>query len=107
MEYIYGDVLFVINFCMDFLSLYISGKLMHMKITENNIASTFLLFISNKHPPSFSFTECPERIFRITQSVYFCGISVMPISFSCRLSVLTNARSFRLPMSFSHPHQKR
>lgn len=34
MEYIYGDVLFVINFCMDFLSLYISGKLMHMKMSR-------------------------------------------------------------------------
>lgn len=34
MEYIYGDVLFVINLCMDFLSLYISGKLMHMKMSR-------------------------------------------------------------------------
>jgi stage II sporulation protein GA (sporulation sigma-E factor processing peptidase) len=34
LEYIYGDVLFVINFCMDFLSLYISGKLMHMKMSR-------------------------------------------------------------------------
>ena len=34
LEYIYGDVLFVINFSMDFLALYISGKLMHLKMSR-------------------------------------------------------------------------
>lgn len=31
-EYVYGDVLFVINFSMDFICLFISGKLSHIKI---------------------------------------------------------------------------
>lgn len=31
-EYIYGDVLFVINFSMDFLALYISGKICRCKM---------------------------------------------------------------------------
>ncbi|MBQ0125499.1 MAG: sigma-E processing peptidase SpoIIGA [Clostridiales bacterium] len=31
-EYIYGDVLFVINFSMDFVSLYITGKLLNLKM---------------------------------------------------------------------------
>jgi len=31
-EYIYGDVLFVIDFSMDFLSLYLTGKLLHLKM---------------------------------------------------------------------------
>ena len=34
LEYIYGDVLFVINFSMDFLALYIAGKLMNMKMSR-------------------------------------------------------------------------
>lgn len=34
MEYIYGDVLFVINFSMDFLALYMAGKLMNMKMSR-------------------------------------------------------------------------
>ena len=32
-EEIYGDVLFLINFSMDFLSLYIAGKIMHFKMS--------------------------------------------------------------------------
>ena len=32
METVYGDVLFVINFSMDFLALYIAGRLMHLKM---------------------------------------------------------------------------
>ena len=31
---IYGDVLLVINFCMDFLALYITAKIMHLKIRK-------------------------------------------------------------------------
>jgi hypothetical protein len=31
-EYIYGDVLFVINFSMDFIALFICGKIMHFKM---------------------------------------------------------------------------
>ena len=31
-EYIYGDVLFVIDFSMDFLSLYLTGKILHLKM---------------------------------------------------------------------------
>ena len=31
-EEIYGDVLFLINFSMDFLSLFITGKIMHLKL---------------------------------------------------------------------------
>ena len=31
-EYVYGDVLFVINFSMDFLCLYIAGKLSHTRM---------------------------------------------------------------------------
>lgn len=31
-EYIYGDVLFIINFSMDFLSLFICGKIMHFRM---------------------------------------------------------------------------
>lgn len=31
-EEIYGDVLFLINFSMDFLSLFITGKIMHFKV---------------------------------------------------------------------------
>lgn len=32
-EEVYGDVLFIINFSMDFLSLYIAGKIMHFKMS--------------------------------------------------------------------------
>lgn len=32
METVYGDVLFVINFSMDFLALYIAGRLVHLKM---------------------------------------------------------------------------
>ncbi len=32
-EYIYGDVLFIINFSMDFLSLFIVGKIMHFRMS--------------------------------------------------------------------------
>lgn len=31
-EYIYGDILFIINFSMDFLSLFIVGKIMHFRM---------------------------------------------------------------------------
>ena len=31
-EEIYGDVLFIINFSMDFLSLYIVGRLLHFEM---------------------------------------------------------------------------
>ncbi|MBO5006163.1 MAG: sigma-E processing peptidase SpoIIGA [Clostridia bacterium] len=31
-EYIYGDVLFIINFSMDFLALFICGKIMHFRM---------------------------------------------------------------------------
>lgn len=31
-EYIYGDILFIINFSMDFLSLFITGKIMHFRM---------------------------------------------------------------------------
>jgi len=31
-EYIYGDVLFVINFSMDFIALFICGKIMHFRM---------------------------------------------------------------------------
>jgi sigma-E processing peptidase SpoIIGA len=31
-EYIYGDVLFIINFSMDFIALFICGKIMHFKM---------------------------------------------------------------------------
>ncbi len=31
-EYIYGDVLFIINFSMDFIALFISGKIMHFRM---------------------------------------------------------------------------
>lgn len=31
-EYIYGDILFIINFSMDFLALFISGKILHYKM---------------------------------------------------------------------------
>lgn len=31
-EYIYGDVLFIIDFSMDFVCLYIAGKLMHARL---------------------------------------------------------------------------
>lgn len=33
-EEIYGDVLFLINFSMDFLSLFITGKIMHLKMNK-------------------------------------------------------------------------
>jgi sigma-E processing peptidase SpoIIGA len=32
-EYIYGDVLFIINFSMDFIALFICGKIMHFKMS--------------------------------------------------------------------------
>ena len=32
-EEIYGDVLFIINFSMDFLALFLTGKIMHYKLT--------------------------------------------------------------------------
>lgn len=32
-EYIYGDVLFVINFSMDFIALFICGKIMHFRMS--------------------------------------------------------------------------
>ena len=31
-EEIYGDVLFIINFSMDFLSLYIAGRILHLRM---------------------------------------------------------------------------
>ena len=41
-EYIYGDVLFVINFSMDFIALFICGKIMHfeMKFARMALAAT-------------------------------------------------------------------
>lgn len=37
-EYIYGDVLFVINFSMDFIALFICGKIMHFKMNFGRMA---------------------------------------------------------------------
>ena len=37
-EYIYGDVLFIINFSMDFISLFICGKLMHFRMNAWRMA---------------------------------------------------------------------
>ncbi len=34
---IYGDVLLIINFCMDFLALYITAKIMHIKLLSRKI----------------------------------------------------------------------
>ena len=34
---IYGDVLFIINFSMDFLALYLVGRLMHMKLSAPRV----------------------------------------------------------------------
>ena len=36
-EEIYADVLFIINFSMDFLSLYIVGRLMHFKMEARRV----------------------------------------------------------------------
>jgi sigma-E processing peptidase SpoIIGA len=37
-EYIYGDVLFIINFSMDFISLFICGKIMHFRMNPWRMA---------------------------------------------------------------------
>jgi sigma-E processing peptidase SpoIIGA len=37
-EYIYGDVLFVINFSMDFMALFICGKIMHFRMSFGRMA---------------------------------------------------------------------
>lgn len=37
-EYIYGDVLFVINFSMDFIALFICGKIMHFRMSALRMA---------------------------------------------------------------------
>ncbi|MBQ8404697.1 MAG: sigma-E processing peptidase SpoIIGA, partial [Clostridia bacterium] len=37
-EYIYGDVLFIINFSMDFIALFICGKIMHFRMNPWRMA---------------------------------------------------------------------
>lgn len=34
---VFGDILFIINFSMDFLSLYISGKILHLQMSKKNL----------------------------------------------------------------------
>lgn len=42
-EYIYGDVLFIIDFSMDFLCLYLSGKILHLKMRAWRVISAAAL----------------------------------------------------------------
>ena len=43
MQVVYLDVLFIINFCMDFIALYISGYFLHIKRSKKLIAVSSLL----------------------------------------------------------------
>ena len=43
MQIVYIDVLFIINFCMDFLSLYISGAFLHLKQSQKQLLFSALL----------------------------------------------------------------
>ena len=50
-EYIYGDVLFVINFSMDFIALFICGKIMHFRMNFWRMALAATLTLQDAREP--------------------------------------------------------
>lgn len=80
---IYGDVLLVINFSMDFLSLYITAKIMHIKLNSFRITSAavigalYSLFILG-----INASQLVSALFSIAFSFLMCSIAYGKFKFA-------------------------
>ena len=76
-EYVYGDVLFVIDFSMDFLCLYIAGKLSHEKMRTWRIvlgAATGALYSVTSL--LYSLPTAAEIVIEVAAAVAVCAVAL-------------------------------
>ncbi len=73
---IYGDILTVINFSMDFLALYITGKIMHLKLNYKKVTlSAIFGAVYSLVIVACNLAELPSAVFSILVSILLTKIA--------------------------------